>query len=156
MIFNYKASWFCNICQYHLYSVYDFERVILKEYIDSEFYLLIYFVFVFKKKSVFIAIYHGFSTCQINMENVLKMQCCCHLFVVLQLCQIGILYPYLMLHVAVKLFRQRDSSVAKSFELKGGANSSPTRKICSEDAQFWLVLKSTRKSTFGQFYGIFQ
>ena len=46
-------------------------------------------------------------------------------------------------------------SVAKSFELQGAANSSPTRKNCSEGAQFLLVLKSARKSKFGRNLGIF-
>ena len=46
------------------------------------------------------------------------------------------------------------SSVAKGFELQGAANSSPTRKNCSEGAQFLLVLKSARK--FARYLGIFQ
>ena len=47
------------------------------------------------------------------------------------------------------------SSVAKSFELQGTANNSPTRKNCSEGAQFLLVLKSARKSQFGRYLGFF-
>ena len=47
-------------------------------------------------------------------------------------------------------------SVAKTFELQGAANSSPTRKHCSEGAQFLKVLKSAQKSKFGRYLGIFQ
>ena len=52
---------------------------------------------------------------------------------------------------------QDRTSVAKSFELQGAANSSPTRKYCSEGAQFLFVLKrSARKSKSGRYLGIFQ
>ena len=44
----------------------------------------------------------------------------------------------------------------KCLSSQGSANNSPTRKICSEGAQLLLVLKSTRKSKFGRFRGIFQ